>query len=257
MLQQESELKAEEDDSPYPVLEDEVPVEDSELPVEELSPIPSGDEVEEGLPEDAVVGGETVDDRLPSGVEGRDRREGSEGVGAVPELKGSGGWGVKKVSIFLFFAVISVVGSVSVVGLLQSSESVGSSGIVVQSPPPPAPALPSAPPPEPKIDIDVYSDWGCTVSLTRVEWGSVEAGGSVDRVVYVRNAGDYGVVLSLLTEGWDPAGASEHMGVSWDYDGGPIEAGGVVEIVLTLSVEASTPVLGGFTFDIVFVGVAS
>jgi len=94
VLQQESGLKAEEDDSPYPVLEDEVPVEDSGLPVEELSLASSGDEVEEGSPEDAVVGGETVDDKLPSGVEGRDRREESEGVGAVPELKDSGGWGV-------------------------------------------------------------------------------------------------------------------------------------------------------------------
>lgn len=76
---------------------------------------------------------------------------------------------------------------------------------------------------------------------------------SVDREVYMKNAGDYGVVLSLLTDEWDPVNAAEHMGVSWDYDGGFLEAGAIMEIVLTLTVDASPPVLGGFSFDIVFV----
>ena len=158
--------------------------------------------------------------------------------------------------------VISLVfiGGVSVVGLLQSTERVGSSGIVVQPPPPPPPPPPSSPPPspppEPDIEIDVYGDAACTQVISSVGWGEIEAGSSKNRVVYVKNNGDDGVSLSLLTENWSPSGASNYLQLSWDYDGSTIVSGEVRQITLTLSVSPSASGIDGFSFDIVIIGSA-
>jgi len=146
------------------------------------------------------------------------------------------------------------------VGLLQSTERVGSSGIVVQPPPPPPPPPPSSPPqsppPEPDIEIDVYGDAACTQVISSVGWGEIEAGSSKTRVVYVKNNGDDGVSLSLLTENWNPSGASNYLQLSWDYDGSTIVSGEVRQITLTLSVSSSASGIDGFSFDIVIIGSA-
>ena len=151
------------------------------------------------------------------------------------------------------------VGGASVVGLLQSTERVGSSGIVLQPPPPPPPPPPSpppSPPPEPDIEIDVYGDAACTQVLSSVGWGEIEAGSAVIRVIYVKNSGDVGGSLSLLTENWSPAGASDYIQLSWDYDGSTIVSGEVRQITLTLSVSPSAGGIASFSFDIVIIGSA-
>ena len=154
---------------------------------------------------------------------------------------------------------LAFIGGISVVGLLQSSERIGSSGIVVQPPPPPPPPppAPAPPPPEPKIEIDVFADSGCTQKISSVQWGSVQAGGSVSRVVYVRNSGDYGVVLSLVASNWSPAVAEDYMSLSWDYSGGLLGSGAVAQVTLTLSVDAGVSGVSSFSFDVVIVGSAS
>jgi len=159
----------------------------------------------------------------------------------------------------LLLMTVIFVGGVSVVGLLQSTERVGSSGIVVQPPPPPLPpppAPPPSPPPEPSIEIDVYGDAACTQVLSSVGWGEIEAGSSKIRVIYVKNNGDDGVSLSLLTENWDPTGASNYLQLSWDYDGGIIVAGEVRQITLVLRVSSAAGGIDGFSFDIVIIGAA-
>jgi hypothetical protein len=160
---------------------------------------------------------------------------------------------------FVLMGALALVSGFSVMGLLQSSERIGASGIVVRPAPPPDPPLPppDPPPPEPSIEIDVYGDEGCTVVLSSVDWGSVEAGGSVDRVVYVKNSGDGGVVLSLLTENWIPEAAADYLMLSWDYDGGVLGSGGVVGVTLTLDVDSSVSGVDDFGFDIVIVASAS
>lgn len=150
-----------------------------------------------------------------------------------------------------------LVGGASVVGLLQSKETVGSSGIIVQPPPlppPPPPLPPSPPPPEPTIEIDVFNDSACTQVLSSVSWGEIEAGSFSNRVVYVMNNGDDSVVLSLLSENWNPSVASNYLQLSWDYDGSIITAGEVREITLLLTVSSSAFGIEDFNFDIVIIG---
>ena len=154
---------------------------------------------------------------------------------------------------------VILVGGVSVVGLLQSTERVGSSGIIVQPPPPPPPPpppSPPSPPPEPDIEIDIFSDGACTQPLSSVAWGEIEAGSSVDRVIYVKNSGDEGVTLSLMTDNWSPNGVDNYMQLSWDYDGNTLGSGVVLEVTLTLAVSPSATGINNFSFDIIITGSA-
>ena len=151
------------------------------------------------------------------------------------------------------------VGGVSVVGLLQSTERVGSSGIIVQPPPPPPPPPPPnppSPPPEPSIEIDIFSDSACTQPLSSVTWGEIEAGRSVNRIIYIRNSGDEGVTLSLLTDNWSPSGVDNYLQLSWNYNGNTLTSGVVLEVTLTLAVSSSTIGVDSFSFDIIITGSA-
>lgn len=170
----------------------------------------------------------------------------------------------KSKQIIATLAVLSLVfiGGFSAVGLLQSTERVSSSGLIVQPPPPPPPPPPSppspppSPPPEPSIEIDVYSDSGATQVISNVVWGSIEVGHSVSQTIYVENSGDDGVTLILSTENWSPVGVTSVLQFSWDYDGSTIAAGEVRAIVLTLSVAPSVSGVDTFSFDIVITGSA-
>jgi hypothetical protein len=148
---------------------------------------------------------------------------------------------------------IALIGSISVVGLLQSTERIGTSGTVTQ---PPSPPPPTPPPPEPTVEIDIYEDSELTQLISTVEWGSVEAGSSVSETVYILNAGDENVTLSLTTENWEPTDAAEYMELSWDYDGYTLEPGNVLEVTLTLTVDSSITGIEEFSFDIVITGSA-
>lgn len=158
----------------------------------------------------------------------------------------------------LLMVSLALISGISVVGLLQSSERIGSSGIVVRpAPPPPPPPTPTPPPPEPTIEIDVYSSIECTDVVTSVDWGSIDAGGSVNRVIYIKNSGDSGVSLSLVTENWSPSAAVDYLALSWDYAGSTLGPGGVVGVTLTLDVSSSVSGIDDFGFDIVIVASAS
>ena len=160
-------------------------------------------------------------------------------------------------------AVLSLVfiGGFSAVGLLQSTERVSSSGIFIQpAPPPPPPSPPQSPPPspppEPTIEIDVFSDSTYTQPMSNIVWGNIEVGSSISQSVYIRNAGDDGVTLSLSSENWNPVNAASYLQLTWDYDGSTIALGEVREVILSLTAAASVDGIDTFSFDIVITGSA-
>ena len=151
------------------------------------------------------------------------------------------------------------IGALSVTGLLQSTEILGSSGIaVVPAPPPAIPGAPytppSPPPPEPTVEIDIYSDQACTQTLSNIAWGQVEAGASATATMYVKNSGETGVTLSLDTRNWTPSNAPNYMTLTWNYDGTSITPGQIKQITLTLTLSSSCPPMSGFSFNIIIIG---
>jgi hypothetical protein len=110
------------------------------------------------------------------------------------------------------------------------------------------------PPPEPVVEIDVYSDSEYSVPLSEIVWGVIEAGEQTNVNIYVKNNGDTGVTLSLSTENWSPEESADYMSLSWDYDNGIIEPDQGLGIVLTLETSTDCPAYDDFGFDIVFTG---
>ena len=169
----------------------------------------------------------------------------------------------KSSQIISAVAVLSIVliGGFSAVGLLQSTERVSSSGIIIQPappppPPPPPPSPPPSPPPEPTIEIDVFSDSACTQPMSNVVWGNIEVDSTIFQSIYIRNAGDDGVTLSLSAENWNPVDATNYLQLSWNYDGSTIASGEIREVILSLSAASSVSGIDSFSFDIVITGSA-
>ena len=162
---------------------------------------------------------------------------------------------VKQYGIFIMVS-LALVGSLSVIGVLQSSERVNTSGLIIQNPIPedpilPFPHFPPSSPPEPEIEIDVYSDPSCTIQCTSIAWGEIEVGGSVDKTIYVMNAGDDDVYLYLMADNWEPIMAADQIQISWNYDQTEIISGSFREIILTLSVSSSIADIDNFNFDVI------
>lgn len=104
------------------------------------------------------------------------------------------------------------------------------------------------------INVEVYSDSGCSNSLTEVDWGTLEPNSTTTRTVYVKNSGNAELTLSMTTSNWSPENATDYMGLTWDKEGATLGAGESVAATLTLTVDGSISGIESFSFDIVIEG---
>ena len=160
-----------------------------------------------------------------------------------------------KILAVALVAVAMTVVSLSVSGILQSTERLGSSGIIIESAPalmPPVP--PSPPPPEPEVEIDVYEDLACTTVQSSIDWGEIEAGDSSSVTIYIKNNGDTDILLGLDSENWTPTNINDYTTLSWDDNGTALTPGEVRVVKLTLKVDPDCPSMNNFGFDVVIIG---
>jgi len=129
-----------------------------------------------------------------------------------------------------------VIGSAVTFAFLSSQRAIPSSGLVVS------------------VGVGVYSDAGCTVNVTSVDWGSVYPGESVSRVVYVKNTGNAPITLGMATGGWNPAVAEGQLAISWNREGASLSPNGSIAATLTLTVSASVHDVASFSANIIITG---
>jgi hypothetical protein len=115
---------------------------------------------------------------------------------------------------------------------------------------------------EPVVEIDVREPriGDSNQPLSHIDWGSLDRGDTVDKVVAIRNVGDYEITLSLNTINWDPDRAADYIHLSWDYDGSVLYPGSVLFVTLTLTVDSSLPPVrarNDFSFDTIITGIQS
>ena len=161
-----------------------------------------------------------------------------------------------KLAAVALVAVVMTVVSLSVSGILQSTERLSSSGIIVESAPgyiPPAPPVPSPPPPEPQVEIDVYEDLACTIVQSSIEWGEIEAGASTSVTVYIKNNGDTNLLLGLDSANWTPTNCADFTTLSWDYGDTVLVPGEIREVTITLDVDLNSPPMNSFGFEVVII----
>jgi hypothetical protein len=162
-----------------------------------------------------------------------------------------------KILAVAFVAVAMTVVSLSVSGILQSTERLGSSGIIIESAPAPIPSLPftsSPPPPEPEVEIDVYEDLECTTVQSSIDWGEIEAGASSRVTIYIQNNGDTDILLSLNSENWTSENINDFTTLSWDDYGAALTPGEIRGVTLTLEVDSDCPSINNFGFDVIIIG---
>ena len=104
------------------------------------------------------------------------------------------------------------------------------------------------------VGVGVYWDPDCVNSVASIDWGTIEPGFSNTVQVYIRNEGNSASTLSMYTENWNPASASNYMTLDWDYTGQTVNPDEVVAVTFTLTVSSSIQGITSFSFDIVIVG---
>jgi len=104
------------------------------------------------------------------------------------------------------------------------------------------------------VGIGVYEDPGCTVSVAQIEWGMVEPGDGTTFDAYIKNESNVPITLTMYTENWNPANASNFISLSWDYNGSEIPVDGSIPVAFLLNVDPATAGIDSFSFTIVIVG---
>ena len=103
-------------------------------------------------------------------------------------------------------------------------------------------------------DLEAYWDSECTNAVSSINWGTIYPGGSKNVTIYLKNTGNVPLNLSLSTDNWSPSNAGTYLTLTWDYSGGQLQAGGVVQVTLTLTVSSNTQGITNFSFDVVITG---
>lgn len=106
------------------------------------------------------------------------------------------------------------------------------------------------------INLDIYVDAAASESCTGIEWGSLIAGQTVTKTIYLKNTGNTAEVLSMTATGWTPASAGEVLMLTWNKEGASLAAGAVMPATLTLQVPADPGLLTAFSLTIVISGTA-
>jgi len=89
------------------------------------------------------------------------------------------------------------------------------------------------------IGVEVYSSQNMENKITTINWNEIWLGTSKNITVYVRSISNYRVTLNLRAEDWTPATLSDHMTLSWDYNGTALNPDEIIQVTLTLSIEYS------------------
>jgi hypothetical protein len=103
-------------------------------------------------------------------------------------------------------------------------------------------------------NLGVYSDSGCTQTLTSIDWGTISPDGSVTRLVYVKNVGTAQLNLTMLKINWNPSAANGPVAITWNQEGAALAVNQVLTATLTLSVSPTVTAVSTFSVDVVISG---
>lgn len=100
------------------------------------------------------------------------------------------------------------------------------------------------------VEIGVYEDINCTVSVTSIDWGILQPGEWKNYSAYVRNEGTVPILLSMSTENWTPTNASDWIALTWDIGGQTLAVDEVIPVTFLLLINSEISGITTFSFDI-------
>ena len=135
-----------------------------------------------------------------------------------------------------FYAILMILSSILVSGVyaaVTSNTIIQSSGAIKA------------------LGVRVYWDAAGTNEVTTIDWSTLEAGASENKIIYIKNTGNAAATLFLDTDNWNPSAASQYITLDWNYGGQSISPDAVVEVVLTLTISPDISGITDFSFDII------
>jgi hypothetical protein len=105
--------------------------------------------------------------------------------------------------------------------------------------------------------LQTYWDAACTNRTDIIHWGTNLAPDSVQtKNVWIKNYGGASMNLTMVTENWNPANATDYLSLTWDREHYTLGAGGIIQCNFTLTVFANVTesTMGPFSVDIVIDG---
>jgi len=104
------------------------------------------------------------------------------------------------------------------------------------------------------MGFGIYWDQQCTAATSSLDWGLLEPGSSTDFTLYLRNEGNSALTLSMASENWSPANATDYLTLTWNREGQQVNPDEVLKFVITLTVSADIQNIDSFSFDITISG---
>jgi hypothetical protein len=104
------------------------------------------------------------------------------------------------------------------------------------------------------VNLWIYSDVGCTQTVTSLSVGTLNPGGTANQTIYVKNTGNIAETLTMSTANWNPTNATTLLTLNWNRQNTVLNAGASIPATLTLTAAPSTGSLTNFSFDVTFTG---
>ena len=100
------------------------------------------------------------------------------------------------------------------------------------------------------VGIGVYWDEDSARSVNALDWGYLAPGSQKSFTVYISNEGALPLTLSVSTSNWSPTAASNHMTLTWNYNGQTLAAEKTIPVTITLTISPDISGINTFNFDI-------
>ena len=104
------------------------------------------------------------------------------------------------------------------------------------------------------VNLGIYSDSGCTQTVSALNVGTLSPGGTATQTVYVKNTGNIPETLTMTTNNWAPSSASSLLTLSWNRQNTVLNAGASIQATLTLTVASNAGSLTTFSCDVTLTG---
>lgn len=104
------------------------------------------------------------------------------------------------------------------------------------------------------IGVSVFEDEALSKPCLSIVWPTLTPGDNASCLLWVRNDGNFPIVLHMNTSGWVPPEASLYLSLGWDRENEILDAYGVVSATLILQISPEIQGITNYSFTITLSG---
>jgi hypothetical protein len=104
------------------------------------------------------------------------------------------------------------------------------------------------------VNVGIYSDSGCTQTVTALNVGTLNPSGTATQTVYIKNAGNIPETLTMAASSWNPSNATSSLTLTWNRQNTILAAGNSIQAVLTLTAASNCGTMTTFSCSVTITG---